>query len=55
MTEDRLQRLKAERKIIDGLTLITEQMKRMLTIYYDREIEKAEREELEETHGVKKT
>lgn len=53
--EDRLQLLKTERRTLDSLTLIPAQMKRMLTIYYDREIEKTEREELEETHGAKKT
>lgn len=50
--EDRLQLLKTERKALDNLTLIPEQMKRMLAIYYDREIEKIKREGLEEDHGV---
>lgn len=53
--EDRLQLLKKERKAIDRLTLIPEQMKRMLAIYYDREIEKIKREELEEAHGIQET
>lgn len=50
--EDRLQLLKAERKTLDNLTLIPEQMKRMIAIYYDREIE---REELEAANGSQKT